>query len=119
MRGSLPVKIVQNAPFRARRATMAATQIAVYTGDHSSGALAKAAMITRVSPVLLGRLRLPQRRQRRAEQVDLCSGGFIAVCPAVECLITHQAPVEIREHCRCLHRHGCSFVVVVLVYELP
>lgn len=32
MRGSLPVKIVQNAPFRALRATMAATKITVHIG---------------------------------------------------------------------------------------
>jgi hypothetical protein len=43
------------------------------------------------------------------EQADLCSGGFIAVCRAVECLVTHQAPVETRERRLCLHRHGCSF----------
>jgi len=36
MRGSLPVKIVQNAPFRARRATMVATKITVHIGSSAS-----------------------------------------------------------------------------------
>jgi hypothetical protein len=34
MRGSLPVRIVQNAPFRARPATMAATKITVHIGGY-------------------------------------------------------------------------------------
>ena len=43
MRGSLPVKIVQNAPFRARRAIMAATKITVHIGG--SGALTTSAVV--------------------------------------------------------------------------
>ena len=34
MRSSLPVKIVQNAPFRAPRATIAATKITVHIGGY-------------------------------------------------------------------------------------
>ena len=37
------------------------------------------------------------------------------MCPAVDHLVMHQAPVEIREHHLCLRRHGCSHVV--LAYE--
>lgn len=31
-----------------------------------------------------------------------------SLCPAVECLVVHRAPAEIREHRLCLRRHVCS-----------
>ena len=34
------------------------------------------------------------------------------MCPAVDHLVMHQAPVEIREHRLRLRRHGCSHVVL-------
>jgi hypothetical protein len=58
MRGSLPVRIVQNAPFRARPATMAATKITVHIGGSASVLLRPRASLSVTLKIEVARVHL-------------------------------------------------------------
>ena len=68
MTASLPVKIVQNARFRARRATMAATKITAHIGGYLRIGR-RQALVTEGDPVF--------RPARRRTADDAWARGFV------------------------------------------